>query len=82
MYGKSRSEESRKKQSESLKGKYGGEKHYLYGKSPSEETKRKLSKANKDKKWWNDNKGNTKFVEECPGENWFRGRGKKKLCTT
>jgi hypothetical protein len=82
MYGKSRSEESRKKQSEALKGKYGGEKHYLYGKSPSEETKRKLSKANKDKKWWNDGKGNAKFSKECPGENWVPGRGKKKLCVT
>jgi len=81
MYGKSRSEESRKKQSEALKGKYGGEKHYLYGKSPSEETKRKIGKTNKDKKWWNDGKGNTKFTEECPGENWVRGRGKK-LCDT
>jgi hypothetical protein len=82
MYGKSRSEESRKKQSEALKGKYGGEKHYLYGKSPSEETKRKIGKANKDKKWWNDGKGNTKFSKECPGENWVAGRGKKKLCVT
>lgn len=81
MYGKSRSEESRKKQSEALKGKYGGEKHYLYGKSPSEETKRKIGETNKDKKWWNDGKGNTKFTEECPGENWVRGRGKK-LCDT
>jgi len=77
MYGKSRSEESRRKQSEALKGKYSGEKHYLYGKSPSEETKRKIGEANKDKKWWNDGKGNTKFTEECPGENWVRGRGKK-----
>ena len=82
MYGKSRSEESRKKQSEALKGKYGGEKHYLYGKSPSEETKRKIGEANKDKKWWNDSKGNTKFSKECPGENWVPGRGKKKLCVT
>jgi len=81
MYGKSRSEESRRKQSEALKGKYSGEKHYLYGKSPSEETKRKIGEANKDKKWWNDGKGNTKFTEECPGENWVRGRGKK-LCDT
>lgn len=82
MYGKSRSEESRKKQSEALKGKYGGEKHYLYGKSPSEETKRKLSEVNKNKKWWNNGCGNTKFSEECPGENWVPGRGKKKLCVT
>jgi hypothetical protein len=61
---------------------YGGEKYYLYGKSPSEETKRKLSKANKDKKWWNNGKGNTKFSKECPGENWVPGRGKKKLYVT
>ena len=78
MYGKSRSEESRKKQSESLKGKYGGEKHYLYGKSPSEETKRKIGDANKDKRWWNDSNGNTKFAEKCPGEGWIAGRGKLK----
>lgn len=69
--GKSRSQEIGRKISEKNKGK----KH-------SEETKRKQSEAkkgkNKDKKWWNDGCGNTKFCFECPGKGWVRGRGKIK----
>ena len=68
------SKETREKISESKRG----EKHYLYGKSLPIETKRKMSEANKNKKWWNDRCGNTRFAEECPGEGWVLGRGRIK----
>ena len=61
-YGKSHSEESRKKMSEVKKGK-----------SQSEETRKKLSEIRKGKKWWNDGCGNSKRSVECPGEGWFPG---------
>ena len=48
-YGKHRSEETKQKLSEAMKGKMAGEKHPLYGKPKSEETKRKLSEAFKGK---------------------------------
>lgn len=48
-YGKHWSEETKRKISESHKGKYGGENHPLYGKHHSEETRKKISKANKGK---------------------------------
>jgi hypothetical protein len=67
-YGRTLSEEHRRNVSNAKKGKS----------SPSEETKRKMSEANKDKKWWNDGCGNTKFSEKSPGENWIAGRGKIK----
>lgn len=54
MYGKHRSEESKKKQSESLKGKYVGEKNPMYGKTPwnkgihcTDEQKKNISEKNK-----------------------------------
>ena len=65
------SEETRRKISETKKG----ENHYLYGKSLSEETKIKMSKAQKGKKWWSDGCGNSVFMVECPGNNWYNGRG-------
>ena len=76
--GKTISEEARRKMSTSTMG----EKNHNYRKPKTEEIKRKLSEANKgknkNKKWWNDRCGNTKFAEKCPGENWIAGRGKIK----
>lgn len=83
------SEETKRKQSESMKG----ENNPNYGKSPSEETRIKLSKSNKgksrsqetrrkqskakqNKKYWNDGNGNLVRSIECPGKGWFRGMGK------
>ena len=60
-YGKTASEESRKKMSDAHK-------------NPSEETRRKLSVASKGKKWWNDGCGNCKMMIECPGDGWKPGR--------
>jgi hypothetical protein len=64
------SKETRKKLSKAKKGKN----HPFYGKSHSDETKRKISETNKNKRWWNDKCGNTKFCSECPEEGWFPGR--------
>lgn len=44
-YGKHPSEETRKKQSISMKGLMSGEKHPNYGKHPSEETRKKMSES-------------------------------------
>lgn len=41
------SDETRAKISTSLKGKYGGEKHYMYGKTPSQETRAKMRASGK-----------------------------------
>ena len=46
MFGKPRSEETKKKISESRKGKYCGENSKNFGKPRSEETKKKISDAN------------------------------------
>ena len=43
-------EESKRKISENLKGKFTGIKHPMYGKHHSEETKRKISEAGKGRK--------------------------------
>jgi len=67
MKGKSPSEETRKKLSETTKGKNNPN----YG-------KRGKNSPNYGKKWWNDRKGNNKFCLECPGEDWISGRGKLK----
>lgn len=56
-YGKTFSEEHRKKLSEGIKGKMSGEKHPLYGKKMSEETKRKMSEKQKER-WQNIQKKN------------------------
>jgi hypothetical protein len=90
-YGKTPSEETRRKQSDAKRGitiseetrrkqseAMKGKNNPNYGKTPSEETKRKKSEVNKNKKWWNDGLGNAKFVEECPDEGWVLGRGKIK----
>jgi hypothetical protein len=77
-YGKSTSEETRRKQSEVKKGK-----------SRSEETREKISIGMKGecvgKKWWNDGCGNIKFLKECPGEGWVLGMNietKRKMSRT
>ena len=46
------------------------------------EISRKMSNSKKDKKWWTDGFGNTKFMIECPEEGWVRGRGKLKMSKT
>lgn len=51
--GKHRSEKTKQKISNSLKGKMVGEKHPMYGKRFSEEYKRKLSESHKGQKAWN-----------------------------
>ena len=61
------SEEHKRKMSEALKG------HIV-----SEETRKKIGVNIKDRKWWNDGCGNTKFAVECPNPNWVLGRGKIK----
>ena len=48
MFGKTHSDETRRKISEAGKGKT-GEKHSMFGKTPSEETRRKMSEAQKGK---------------------------------
>jgi hypothetical protein len=54
----------------------------LKGKTKSEEHRRNTSEGmkirNRGRKWWNDGNGNSKFVKECPGENWVSGRGQLK----
>jgi hypothetical protein len=71
--GKILSVEHRKKLSEMKEGKNNPN----YGKSLSKETKRKVGQANKNRKWWNDSCGNTKFCVECPEESWVLGRGRE-----
>jgi hypothetical protein len=83
-YGKSFSDETRRKMSIANKGKVLSEEHKEKigqankGKPLTEEHKRKLSEANKNKKWWNDGCGNTVFAVECP-PNYYKGRGKLHL---
>lgn len=65
LTGKTHSEDTRKKMSK-------------YAKNRSDEHRKKLRESSKGKKWWNDGCGNTKFAVECPGNNWYQGRGKIK----
>jgi len=86
QYGVPRTEESKKKQSETKKGVFLSEEHRrkisdgVKGKTHSEEHRRKNSEARKGelnpsfgKRWWNDG-NNTKFMRECPGDGWKLGR--------
>jgi hypothetical protein len=68
--GKHRDEETRDKISKKKKGIPVG-----VGKKLSKEHRESISKVTKNRKWWNDGKGNTKFCEISPGENWLKGRG-------
>jgi hypothetical protein len=61
MYGKTISEETRKRMSDAHK-------------NPSEETRKRMSDAHKGTKWWNDGCGNRKRMIECPGDDWRLGR--------
>lgn len=45
--GKKRSEEAKKKMSESRKGRFGGKNHPMFGKHHSEQSKRKMSESQK-----------------------------------
>jgi hypothetical protein len=63
--------------------KLGGKKSYelgvgVFGISPNQrkEINRKTFVGTK---WWNDGNGNCKMSKECPGEEWFPGRGKNTL---
>jgi len=74
---KNPSKETRRKRSQAMEG----EKNPNFGKTRSKETKKKISEAQKGennpnfgKKWWNDGCGNTKFIVECPGDDWKPGR--------
>ena len=58
VYGLKHTEESKKKLSKSLKGKYTGEKAYWYGKERDEETKQKISEAKKGKTLSEEHKSN------------------------
>jgi group I intron endonuclease len=49
FYGKHHSDETKKKISDSLKGKYKGEKHPFYGKHHSKESLQKISNSRKSK---------------------------------
>ena len=49
FYGKHHSDETKKKISDSLKGKYQGEKHPFYGKHHSKESLQKISNSRKSK---------------------------------
>ena len=83
---KNPSEETKRKISESLKGKLKSEETKrkmsesqkgntkMLGKTHSEETKRRMSILKKGTKWWNDGCGNTKRMLECPGDGWRLGR--------
>ena len=73
-YGK-HSEESKRKQSETMKGKYVGEKSPNYGKPKSEETKRKISETKKGKKYTLSPEQRHKLKERTKGEkNPFYGK--------
>ena len=87
LYGVSPSKETKKKMSDSLKGriitdewkKKMSESHMgmrgtygFKGKQHSEETKSKM----RNRKWWNNGEIN-KYCEESPGHEWIRGMVKK-----
>ena len=84
-YGKSPSIETRKKQSESLKGRYVGENSPNYGKKWWTDgcENNKMSLECPGEGWvlgrgkrWEDGCGNIKFCAECPGEGWVTGNKK------
>ena len=70
--GVKRSEETRKRMSESQKGKVLSEEHR---RKMSEALKGKPNQALVGRGWWNDGTRNIRS-KECPGEGWVRGRCK------
>ena len=62
-YGKTFSDEHKKKMREAHKGN-----------THSEKTKMKIGEACKGRKWWNDGFGNCKRMLDCPGDDWKPGR--------
>jgi hypothetical protein len=70
MYGKPRSEDFCKNQSE----KMSGENNSMYGKKQSEESKRKNREAHLGRKQWVNKSGDRKCQVDCPGPEWQRGR--------
>ena len=78
-YGRHRSQESNKKQSETMmnrkwwKDEYGNTSLSL--ECPGEGWVLGRETINCDKKWWKDEYGNTTLSLECPGEGWILGRG-------
>jgi hypothetical protein len=77
FYGKTHTDEVKKKMSEDRAGK----KNAFYGRTHNEETKQKIGEKNREKMkgklWWNNGKSQKRSVE-CPGDEWIRGRLKKK----
>ena len=83
FFGKTLSNEHRKKLSESLKGRtFSSETRqkmsvnngrFWKGKTMSAETRQKMSKSRKGMLWWNNGISST-HSRECPGEGWTRGR--------
>ena len=65
MLGKHRSEETKKKISEALKGKYTGENNPVYGKHLSEETRKKMGASKKRTHWYN-NGDKCIRAKDCP----------------
>ena len=65
MYGKHHSEETKKRQSEAMKGKQVGENHPFYGKKHSDEAKKKMSEVHKGTRWFNNGKICIR-AKECP----------------
>ena len=74
MFGKTRTEESKQKQSDAISGKknpmYGktGEKHHMYGKEHTEETKQKIGEANSGEKHYMFGKEHTEETKQKIGE--------------
>lgn len=72
-YGKSTSDETKRKQSEAHK-RLVGEKHPLYGRPRSEEAKKNISKAKKGVKL------SEEVCQSRRGDNWYRTRTREVTC--
>jgi hypothetical protein len=78
LYGKTHSEESRKKISESLKGKFKGDQNHFYGKTHSEETRKKISESKRGEK---SSSAKTIYIYDNNDEVQFICKGDfKKVC--
>ena len=70
MTGRKDNDETRRKKSESQKG----EKNHAYGKKKSSEVRSNMPKASQGKRWWVNQKGETKRNVTPPGKGWKQGR--------